>query len=110
MQILKRFSGSAIYGGQGYPIQLKALKRGAHVIVGTPGRVMDHLRRGTLTTSALKTVILDEADEMLKMGFVEDIEWDFCNKILHAHQTALFSATMPARIRNMGETTLFKSR
>src|SRR3990167_10574750 len=75
-----------IYGGQDYQIQLKGLKRGSHVIVGTPGRVMDHLRRGTLKTEAIKTVILDEADEMLRMGFIEDVEW-ILEKIQHEHQT-----------------------
>lgn len=97
---LEGFQVTPIYGGQSYPVQLKALKRGAHVIVGTPGRVMDHLRRGTLILDALKTVVLDEADEMLKMGFVEDIEW-ILEQIPQAHQTALFSATMPARIKKI---------
>ena len=99
---LKGFHVTPIYGGQGYPIQLKALKRGVHVIVGTPGRLMDHLRRGTLSTKALKTVILDEADEMLKMGFVEDIEW-ILEQIPNEHQTGLFSATMPTSIQKIAK-------
>ncbi|MBS1132207.1 MAG: ATP-dependent helicase CsdA, partial [Proteobacteria bacterium] len=64
-----------IYGGQSYTIQLKQLSRGAHVIVGTPGRVMDHLERKTLNLDHLKTMVLDEADEMLRMGFIDDVEW-----------------------------------
>ncbi|OGO91613.1 MAG: DEAD/DEAH box helicase [Coxiella sp. RIFCSPHIGHO2_12_FULL_42_15] len=94
-----------IYGGQDYQIQLKGLKRGSHVIVGTPGRVMDHLRRGTLKTEAIKTVILDEADEMLRMGFIEDVEW-ILEKIQHEHQTALFSATIPDTIRKVAKQFL----
>jgi len=102
---LKGFHVTPIYGGQSYPIQLKALRRGAHVIVGTPGRVMDHLRRGTLSVDALKTVVLDEADEMLKMGFIEDIEW-ILEQIPQTHQTALFSATIPAFIQKIAKRYL----
>jgi len=94
---IKGFHVLPIYGGQDFRIQLKALKRGVHVIVGTPGRVMDHMRRGTLPTNNLKTLVLDEADEMLNMGFVEDIEW-ILQQIPEKPQTALFSATMPASI------------
>ena len=94
---LKEFHVTPIYGGQDYAIQLRALKRGPHVIVGTPGRVMDHLRRGTIKVEHLQTVVLDEADEMLKIGFQEDVEW-ILEQIPHQHQTALFSATMPASI------------
>ena len=86
-----------IYGGQDYSIQLKALKRGVHVVVGTPGRVMDHLRRKTLSIENLTTIVLDEADEMLKMGFIDDVEW-ILEQIDVEHQTALFSATMPPAI------------
>jgi ATP-dependent RNA helicase DeaD len=89
-----------IYGGQGYGTQLSALRRGVHVVVGTPGRIMDHLEKGTLDLSQLKYLVLDEADEMLKMGFAEDVE-----KILadtpDDKQVALFSATMPAQIRRI---------
>jgi len=102
---LKNFHVLPIYGGQEYRTQLRGLKRGAHVIVGTPGRVMDHLRRGTLDTSHLQTLVLDEADEMLKMGFLEDVEW-ILEQIPQQHQTALFSATMPASIRKIAETHL----
>src|SRR5690606_35720962 len=63
-----------VYGGQGYGVQLSALRRGVHILVGTPGRIMDHLDKGTLDLSELKYLVLAEADEMLKMGFVEDIE------------------------------------
>ena len=83
-----------IYGGQSYTIQLKQLARGAHVIVGTPGRVMDHLERKTLNLDNLKTLVLDEADEMLRMGFIDDVEW-ILEHTPEQHQTALFSATMP---------------
>lgn len=102
---LKGFHVAPIYGGQAYDIQLRALKRGAHVIVGTPGRVMDHLRRGTLKMDAIKTLVLDEADEMLRMGFVDDVEW-ILEQIPHAHQTALFSATMPASIQSIAKRYL----
>jgi len=102
---LKNFHVTPIYGGQDYQIQLRALKRGVHVIVGTPGRLMDHLRRGTLSADALKTVVLDEADEMLKMGFIEDIEW-ILEQIPKTHQTALFSATMSAPIQKIAKRYL----
>ena len=94
-----------IYGGQEYRSQLKALKRGVHVVVGTPGRVMDHLRRGTLRTGSLTTLVLDEADEMLRMGFIEDVEW-VLEQIKHKHQTALFSATIPDSIRRVAKRFL----
>jgi ATP-dependent RNA helicase DeaD len=102
---LSGFRVTPIYGGQEYNTQLRALKRGVHVIVGTPGRVMDHLRRGTLSVKGLKTLVLDEADEMLKMGFVEDVEW-ILDQIPNAHQTALFSATMPAAIQKIAKRYL----
>ncbi len=89
-----------IYGGTDYRTQLKALKRGVHVVVGTPGRVLDHLNRGTLVLSQLKTVVLDEADEMLNMGFLEDVK-TILSKITIPHQVALFSATMPASLRGI---------
>jgi ATP-dependent RNA helicase DeaD len=94
---LDGFHVAPIYGGQDYQIQLRALKRGVQVIVGTPGRIMDHLRRKTISTDSLKTLVLDEADEMLNMGFIEDIEW-ILEQIPNEHQTALFSATMPKPI------------
>jgi len=87
-----------IYGGQSMGVQLKQLRRGAHVVVGTPGRVMDHLRRGSLKLDQLRAVVLDEADEMLRMGFIEDVEW-ILEQCPEGHQTALFSATMPAQIQ-----------
>jgi ATP-dependent RNA helicase DeaD len=89
-----------IYGGSDYRGQLNALKRGVHVVVGTPGRILDHLRRGTLMLSQLKTVVLDEADEMLNMGFVEDVQ-EILKQITIPHQVALFSATMPNSLRNI---------
>jgi len=94
-----------IYGGQEYKIQLNILQRGPQVVVATPGRVMDHLRRGKLPLDGLKTVILDEADEMLRQGFLEDVTW-ILEQIPHAHQTALFSATMPASIVKVAEKYL----
>ncbi|MBV53012.1 MAG: DEAD/DEAH box helicase [Coxiellaceae bacterium] len=102
---LSKFFVTPIYGGQDYQVQLKALKRGSHVIVGTPGRVMDHLRRGTLKMDALQTLVLDEADEMLKMGFKEDVEW-ILEQVPGEHQTALFSATMPPAIQNIAKRYL----
>lgn len=94
---LKGFHVLPIYGGQDFRLQLKALQRGVHVVVGTPGRVMDHLRRKTLPVKNLKTVVLDEADEMLKMGFIDDVEW-ILEQIPGEQQTALFSATLPSSI------------
>jgi len=98
-----------IYGGQSYTIQLKQLARGAHVIVGTPGRVMDHLERKTLNLDHLKTMVLDEADEMLRMGFIDDVEW-ILERTPAQHQTALFSATMPDQIRRVAQKYLVDPR
>ncbi|MFT4235870.1 MAG: DEAD/DEAH box helicase [Microbacterium sp.] len=94
-----------VYGGQGYGVQLSALRRGVHVVVGTPGRVMDHLEKGTLDLSELKHLVLDEADEMLKMGFVADVE-HILSHTPEGKQTALFSATMPAAIRRLAQKYL----
>lgn len=90
----------ALYGGQRYDVQLRALRQGPQVVVGTPGRLLDHLNRGTLDLSKLKGLVLDEADEMLRMGFIEDVE-NILSKIPAEHQTALFSATMPEAIRRI---------
>ena len=98
-----------IYGGQSYTIQLKQLARGAHVIVGTPGRVMDHLERKTLSLDNLKTLVLDEGDEMLRMGFIDDVEW-ILERTPEKHQTALFSATMPDPIRRVAQKYLVEPR
>jgi len=95
---LKGFKTIAVYGGSEYGGQLRALSRGAHVVVGTPGRVMDHIERGTLNLDALKVMVLDEADEMLRMGFKEDVEW-ILERTPENRQIALFSATMPPDIR-----------
>ncbi len=89
-----------IYGGQGYGVQLSALRRGVHIVVGTPGRIMDHLEKGTLDLSELKYLVLDEADEMLKMGFAEDVEVILAQTPADK-QVALFSATMPQQIRRL---------
>jgi ATP-dependent RNA helicase DeaD len=94
-----------IYGGQSYGPQLSGLKRGAHVVVGTPGRVIDHLERGSLDLSQLTTLVLDEADEMLRMGFIDDVE-AVLKKTPPTRQIALFSATMPAPIRRIAQTYL----
>lgn len=94
-----------IYGGQDMTSQLRQLKRGAHVVVGTPGRVMDHLRRGSLNLNSLKSLVLDEADEMLRMGFIDDVEW-ILEHTPSERQTALFSATMPREIRKVCDNYL----
>ncbi len=94
-----------IYGGQDYGVQLRGLRRGVHVVVGTPGRVMDHMRRGTLDLTALSCLVLDEADEMLRMGFIDDVEW-VLEQTPPERQVALFSATMPPPIRKIAERYL----
>jgi len=102
---IKGFHVLPIYGGQDYSVQLRHLNRGAHVVVGTPGRVMDHMRRGTLKLDQLKTLVLDEADEMLRMGFIDDVEW-ILEQTPSSRQTALFSATMPTEIRKIAQQYL----
>ena len=102
---LKGFHVLPIYGGQSYDIQLRPLKRGVHAVVGTPGRVMDHLKRGTLKLNSLKALVLDEADEMLRMGFIDDVKW-VMEKLPNERQIALFSATMPDVIRRVAEKFL----
>lgn len=97
---LKDFHVLPIYGGQPYDAQLRQLKRGAQVVVGTPGRVMDHMRRGTLKLDNLQALVLDEADEMLRMGFIDDVKWVLENSPSD-RQIALFSATMPAQIKTV---------
>ena len=94
-----------VYGGQGYGVQLSALRRGVHVVVGTPGRIMDHLEKGTLDLSELRFLVLDEADEMLNMGFAEDVETILADTP-DTKQVALFSATMPAQIRRLSKKYL----
>lgn len=98
-----------IYGGQGMETQLRQLRRGVHVIVGTPGRVIDHLRRGTLSLEGLTTLVLDEADEMLKMGFIDDVEW-VLEQSPPERQIALFSATMPDPIRKVATRHLHEPK
>ncbi|MGE0484973.1 MAG: DEAD/DEAH box helicase [Gammaproteobacteria bacterium] len=102
---LRGFHVLPIYGGQDYGVQLRALRRGVHVVVGTPGRVMDHMRRATLSLATLHWLVLDEADEMLRMGFIDDIEW-ILGETPPERQTALFSATMPPPIRAIAERYL----
>jgi ATP-dependent RNA helicase DeaD len=99
------FSVLPIYGGQSYGPQLAALRRGVDVVVGTPGRVMDHLKRGTLKLDQLEWMVLDEADEMLRMGFIEDVEWIFEHAPAQ-RQVALFSATLPTAIRRIAKKHL----
>uniref|UniRef100_UPI0035CC5DDA DEAD/DEAH box helicase n=1 Tax=uncultured Amnibacterium sp. TaxID=1631851 RepID=UPI0035CC5DDA len=94
-----------VYGGQAYGQQLSALRRGVHIVVGTPGRIMDHLEKGTLDLSELKYLVLDEADEMLKMGFAEDVATILADTP-DTKQVALFSATMPAQIRRISQQYL----
>ncbi len=115
IQVAEAFQGYArhlpgfhvlpIYGGQSMSIQLRTLRRGVHVIVGTPGRVMDHLRRETLSLATLRTVVLDEADEMLRMGFIDDVDW-ILEQTPTEKQVALFSATMPEPIRRVAHRHL----
>jgi len=102
---LQNFHVLPVYGGQSMVVQLRQLARGPQVIVGTPGRIMDHLKRGSLKLDALSTLVLDEADEMLRMGFIEDVEW-ILEHTPSTRQTALFSATMPAAIRAVAQRHL----
>jgi len=97
----------ALYGGQPIERQLRALRHPVDIVVGTPGRIMDHLRRGTLRLDSVRTVVLDEADEMLDMGFLDDVEW-ILERVPTERQTALFSATMPARVRELARRYLRK--
>jgi ATP-dependent RNA helicase DeaD len=94
-----------VYGGQGYGVQLSALRRGVHIVVGTPGRIMDHLDKGTLDLSQLRFLVLDEADEMLKMGFADDVE-TILAETPDDKDVALFSATMPPQIRRISSKYL----
>ncbi len=102
---IKGFHVLPVYGGQDYRGQIKALRRGVHVVVGTPGRIMDHIRRGTLDLAQLQTLVLDEADEMLRMGFIDDVEW-ILEKTPSSRQIALFSATLPQPIRRIANRYL----
>jgi ATP-dependent RNA helicase DeaD len=104
---IKGFHVLPVYGGQDYRGQIRALQRGVHVVVGTPGRVMDHMRRGTLKLGKLSALVLDEADEMLRMGFIDDVEW-ILEQTPSDRQTALFSATMPQQIRRIATQYLNK--
>ncbi len=115
IQVAEAFQGYArfmrdvnilpLYGGQAYDHQLRQLRRGVQIVVGTPGRVMDHIRRGTLKLDGLRTLVLDEADEMLRMGFINDVEW-ILQHTPETRQTALFSATMPNAIRQVARRHL----
>jgi ATP-dependent RNA helicase DeaD len=102
---MKGFHVLPVYGGQDYRGQIRALQRGVHVVVGTPGRVMDHMRRGTLKLDKLSALVLDEADEMLRMGFIDDVEW-ILEQTPAERQIALFSATMPQQIRRIANQYL----
>ena len=104
-KFIKDFHVAPIYGGQDYSGQLRMLRRGAHVVVGTPGRVMDHMRKGTLKLDNLTCLVLDEADEMLRMGFIDDVEW-VLEQLPKQRQIALFSATMPTAIRRIADNYL----
>ncbi|MGG7606567.1 DEAD/DEAH box helicase [Massilia sp. BKSP1R2A-1] len=102
---IKGFHVLPIYGGQSYGPQLSALRRGVHVVVATPGRVIDHIEKGSLDLSQLKTLVLDEADEMLRMGFIDDVE-HILQQTPEGRQTTLFSATMPPAIKRIAKTYL----
>lgn len=102
---LKGFHVLPVYGGQEYGGQIRQLKRGVHVVVGTPGRVMDHMRKGTLNLDGLQALVLDEADEMLRMGFIDDVEW-ILEKTPSKRQMALFSATMPKEVERIARKHL----
>jgi ATP-dependent RNA helicase DeaD len=102
---LRDFHVLPVYGGQEYHGQIKALRRGVHVIVGTPGRVTDHIKRGTLKLDQITGLVLDEADEMLRMGFIDDVEW-ILEQTPSTRQTALFSATMPKEIERIARKHL----
>lgn len=102
---MKGLNVVTVYGGSAYGPQVKAIRGGAQVVVGTPGRLMDHLRKGTMELSQLKVAVLDEADEMLNMGFLEDIEW-IMQQVPETAQRCLFSATMPPQIRKIANTFL----
>jgi ATP-dependent RNA helicase DeaD len=95
----------AIYGGADFRDQIQQLRRGVHIVVGTPGRVMDHMRQSTLDLSGLRTLVLDEADEMLRMGFIDDVEW-VLEQLPSERQVVLFSATMPSEIRRISQKYL----
>ena len=96
----KKINVLPIYGGSSYDNQIRQLRRGTQVVVGTPGRVIDHIKKGTLKLDKLKFLVLDEADEMLRMGFIDDVEW-ILGHAPKERQTALFSATMPDPIRKI---------
>lgn len=102
---MKGFHVLPIYGGSDYGTQIRALKRGVQVVVGTPGRVMDHMRKGTLKLDNLKLLVLDEADEMLRMGFIDDVEW-VLQHTPDTRQIALFSATMPKEVHRIATNYL----
>ena len=102
---LPNFHVLPVYGGQEYSGQIRALKRGVQVVVGTPGRITDHMRRGTLKIDQLRALVLDEADEMLRMGFIDEVEW-ILEQTPSERQTALFSATMPKEIERIARKHL----
>jgi len=102
---IKGFHVVPIYGGQEYSGQIRQLKRGVQVVVGTPGRVMDHMRKGTLKLGGLQALVLDEADEMLRMGFIDEVEW-ILDQTPDNRQMALFSATMPKEIQRIARRHL----
>lgn len=106
---IKNINILALYGGQRYDLQLKSLRFGPQIVVGTPGRLLDHLNRGTLNLSKLNSLVLDEADEMLRMGFIEDVK-NIMKKIPSKHQTALFSATMPNIIKKIAHEFMVKPK
>ena len=102
---IKGFHVLPVYGGQEYGGQIRQLKRGVQVVVGTPGRLMDHMRKGTLKLGGLRALVLDEADEMLRMGFIDEVEW-ILEQTPDKRQMALFSATMPRQVERIARRYL----
>jgi ATP-dependent RNA helicase DeaD len=102
---IKGFHVLPVYGGQEYGGQIRQLKRGVQVVVGTPGRLMDHMRKGTLKLGGLQAVVLDEADEMLRMGFIDEVKW-ILDQTPDKRQMALFSATMPKEVEQIARRYL----
>ena len=102
---IKGFHVLPVYGGQEYGGQIRQLKRGVQVVVGTPGRLMDHMRKGTLKLGGLQAVVLDEADEMLRMGFIDEVQW-ILDQTPDKRQMALFSATMPREVERIARRYL----
>ncbi|MBW7454523.1 DEAD/DEAH box helicase, partial [Paenibacillus sepulcri] len=103
------FSVLAVYGGQDVEAQMRKLKRAVHMIVATPGRLLDHIRRGTISLSSVKMFVLDEADQMLHLGFLNEVE-EIMTKLPYRKQTMLFSATMPGSVRTLAARIMLEPK